>query len=184
MLWRKIILVLKLWRFHAVVNLETMSWPMTTSNQWLSAFTLVNGCLFTCNSVESCDHQHEDSGEVEVPPETHLDEQGSRVQVSLMVETWHTCHQWWLSRQIDDGRRQKAKSSGKCTHTDILVKTDSSSERTARYVLILSPPKRRPRYSGIVTIWTHAHYSITHTGAASKHQHLRVHSGARCDLPN
>lgn len=60
---------------------------MTTSNPWQSAYTLVNGCLFTCNSVESCDHQHEDSGEVEVPPETHLDEQGSRVQVSLTVET-------------------------------------------------------------------------------------------------
>lgn len=46
--------------------------------------------------------------------------------------------------------------------TDILVKTDNSSERTARYVRILSPPKRRPRYSGIVTIWTCTHFMGSH----------------------
>lgn len=47
-------------------------------------------------------------------------------------------------------------------HTDILVKMDNISERTAKYVLILSPPKRRPRYSGIVTIWTHISGNTEH----------------------
>lgn len=47
--------------------------------QFLSVFA----CLCTCNRVESSDYQHEDSGQVEVPSQTHLDKQGSRVQVSL-----------------------------------------------------------------------------------------------------
>lgn len=41
----------------------------------------------TCYGVESSDHQHEDSGQVEVPSQAHLDEQGSRVQVSLAEQT-------------------------------------------------------------------------------------------------
>lgn len=39
--------------------------------------------LFTCNSIESSDHQHEDSGQVQVPAQTHLNEQGPRVEVGL-----------------------------------------------------------------------------------------------------
>lgn len=44
----------------------------------------VCGSLFTSNGVEGSDHQHEDSGQVEVPSQTHLNKQGSRVQVSLV----------------------------------------------------------------------------------------------------
>lgn len=41
---------------------------------------------YTCNSVKSSDHQHEDCGQVEVPSQTHLNKQGSRVQVSLVEQ--------------------------------------------------------------------------------------------------
>lgn len=40
----------------------------------------------TCNSVESSDDQHEDSGEVEIPAQTNLDKQSSRVQIRLVSQ--------------------------------------------------------------------------------------------------
>lgn len=48
-----------------------------------SSFVIVS----TCYGVESSDHQHEDSGQVQVPSQAHLDKQGSRVQVSLAEQT-------------------------------------------------------------------------------------------------
>lgn len=49
---------------------------------------------FTCDRVECRDHQHEDGGQVQVPPETHLDKQGSGVEVGLAVgTTHHACRQ-------------------------------------------------------------------------------------------
>lgn len=65
--------------------------------------------------------------------------------------------------------------------TDIFVKTDNSSERTARYVLILSPPKRRPRYSGIVTIWPHT-FQHQHTVAAQSRQTKEAQGGFRSSV--
>ena len=41
----------------------------------------------TCYGVESSDHQHENSGQVEVPAQTDLDKQCSRIQVSLEQNT-------------------------------------------------------------------------------------------------
>lgn len=68
-----------------------------------------------------------------------------------------------------------SQSSQRECRTDIFVKTESSSERTARYVLILSPPKRRPRYSGIVTIWTHTLFKhLQHTTATQMIKKLKV----------
>lgn len=102
---------------------------------------------FTCDSVEGGNHQHEDRGQVQVPAQTHLDEQGPGVEVRLGRE------QGDIRRESRDGISSTGDGGAEeeCP-TEILVKTDSSSERTARYVLILSPPKRRPRYSGMVTI--------------------------------
>lgn len=44
---------------------------------------MVSALWFTCDSVESSDHQHEDRGQVQVPAQTHLNEQGPRVEVRL-----------------------------------------------------------------------------------------------------
>lgn len=46
-------------------------------------FVLFFALWFTCNSVEGGDHQHEDRGQVQVPAQTHLDEQGPGVEVRL-----------------------------------------------------------------------------------------------------
>lgn len=40
----------------------------------------------TCNGVEPRDHQHQDSGQVEVPAQADLHEESPRVQVCLGVE--------------------------------------------------------------------------------------------------
>lgn len=72
--------------------------------------------LCTCNSVEGSDHQHEDSGQVEVPPQTHLDKQGSRVQISLVTEKQHICQQCqqrFNLKSEDVAKWLKAKAS-KC----------------------------------------------------------------------
>lgn len=47
--------------------------------------------LCTSYSVEGSDHQHEDGGQVQVPSQTHLNKQGSRVQVRLVAERQHIC---------------------------------------------------------------------------------------------
>lgn len=80
-------------------------------------------CLRTGDSVERRDHQHENGGQVEVPSQTHLDEQGSRVEVSLvqgMNKRQRLCIANWVIRCL------------RVRHTDIFVKIDRSSERTAR----------------------------------------------------
>lgn len=60
----------------------------------------------TGNGVESGHNQHEDGGQVEIPSQTHLNEQGSRVEVSLVVmnTTYLSSDKEQIIRQIQSWR--------------------------------------------------------------------------------
>lgn len=45
--------------------------------------------IFTCNGVDSCHHQQDDCGEIEIPAQGHLDEEGSREDISLQKASTH-----------------------------------------------------------------------------------------------
>ena len=45
--------------------------------------------LFTCNGVDSCHHQQDDCGEIKIPAQGHLDEEGSREDISLQKASPH-----------------------------------------------------------------------------------------------
>lgn len=45
--------------------------------------------IFTCNGVDSCHHQQDDCGEIEIPAQGHLDEEGSREDISLQKVSTH-----------------------------------------------------------------------------------------------
>lgn len=94
----------------------------------------------TCNSIESSDHQHKDSGQVEVPPQTHLDKQRSWIQVSLVAEhnVNRTCRdliwqqmflvsQYVMYRYLCEDRQQQRKDSQ--------VSPDPLASKTAPQVL-------------------------------------------------
>lgn len=141
----------------------------------------VYSCLCTCNSVESSDHQHEDSRQVQVPPQTHLNEQGSRIQVSLVMETQHICQQCQQRFSVitDDVAQWR---SGVLISLWRLTTAVRGQPGTFWFSLLRNDGPGTPASSRS----EHTHFNINtlQLHRAGKHKKLRVHLGAQCDLTN